>query len=201
MTNVFKTYKCHKVVEAAKIAEVRAADGDGKTLFFAADDGTMVQAVVDAAFVAKHNPQAGGYVVKYAGGYESYSPGEPFETGYDLVEPETVTQLTVAGEVYETGDGKRFAVTDAKSGQVVLVDEAGLTDSERSAFVASGKIAPPVETPAPAAEAPAAEVAAAPAEETKRIVGDATADADGSGEQAPAPAPVAEVKAEETPAA
>ena len=41
---------------------------------------------IDAAYLRKHNPQAGGYYVVYADGYKSFSPAEPFEDGYTRIE-------------------------------------------------------------------------------------------------------------------
>ncbi len=40
---------------------------------------------VDGAYMAKHNPEVGGYWVRYADGYESFSPCEAFEEGYSPV--------------------------------------------------------------------------------------------------------------------
>lgn len=37
---------------------------------------------VDAAFLAKHKPEPGGYFVQYADGYKSFSPAQAFEEGY-----------------------------------------------------------------------------------------------------------------------
>lgn len=36
-------------------------------------------------YMNKHQPQIGGYYVKYADGYESFSPAEAFESGYTKV--------------------------------------------------------------------------------------------------------------------
>ena len=41
---------------------------------------------IDAAYLRKHNPQAGGYYVVYADGYKSFSPAEAFEDGYTRIE-------------------------------------------------------------------------------------------------------------------
>lgn len=40
---------------------------------------------VDAAYMQKHKPQAGGYFVQYEGGYQSFSPAKEFEDGYTLI--------------------------------------------------------------------------------------------------------------------
>lgn len=80
-------YQCFKKVKAAKIEQVLSADADGRTLRFAADtDGNIPQIVVSADYAAKHRPVAGGYFVQYEGGYQSFSPADAFESGYDLIE-------------------------------------------------------------------------------------------------------------------
>lgn len=40
---------------------------------------------VDASFMHKHNPKAGGYFVVYEDGYKSFSPAKAFEDGYTLI--------------------------------------------------------------------------------------------------------------------
>lgn len=78
-----KTYKSHKVVEAAKITGLRAGDG-GLLLCFRASP----QVEVDGAWLTKHAPEQdpwkliGGYFVRYPDGYTSWSPAGAFEEGY-----------------------------------------------------------------------------------------------------------------------
>lgn len=104
-------YRSHKVVEAFKIAAVTrhykmpapkpALGGEsaeenipapevprpvgppeltGATLFPEAY-GT-VPVTVDVTYLRRHDPQVGGYYVRYPDGYESWSPAEVFESGY-----------------------------------------------------------------------------------------------------------------------
>ena len=75
-------WKCHKVVRASKIVAITNA-GNG-----ACDLGLEHLSVlrVSKAFMDKHKPERGGYYVRYADGYESYSPAQAFEEGYTLVE-------------------------------------------------------------------------------------------------------------------
>lgn len=40
---------------------------------------------VDADFLRKHKPVAGGYFVQYADGYKSFSPAKAFEEGYTRI--------------------------------------------------------------------------------------------------------------------
>jgi hypothetical protein len=51
------------------------------TTIFPADEG-FGAFTVDADYVAKHKPHAGGYYVQYADGYTSFSPAQAFEEGY-----------------------------------------------------------------------------------------------------------------------
>lgn len=37
---------------------------------------------ISGEYIKKHKPQAGGYYVVYEDGYKSWSPAEPFESGY-----------------------------------------------------------------------------------------------------------------------
>ena len=77
-------WQCHKRVNAAKIEciQLRSATGDpadGADLIFSDPPGSVF---VDAAFLAKHTPQEGGYFVAYDDGYGSFSPYQAFEEGY-----------------------------------------------------------------------------------------------------------------------
>lgn len=85
-------YQCHKRVRAAKIklivpspsifdpADVAQVGG---FIFPEAPDGVVPHPIeVSAAYLAKHEPQVGGYFVRYEDGYESFSPAEAFEGGY-----------------------------------------------------------------------------------------------------------------------
>ena len=78
-------YTCHKQVQALKIkAIVRQTTWQGReTALLHFGDG-YVDIWVDADYVEKHNPQAGGYFVIYKDGYRSWSPAEAFEEGYTL---------------------------------------------------------------------------------------------------------------------
>jgi len=89
-------YTSHKTVQAGKIVEIRplqtALQGqpvvtDLVVTFPAAEvngpDATIIR--VSAEYIGKHKPQVGGYYVKYADGYESWSPADVFEGGYALV--------------------------------------------------------------------------------------------------------------------
>ena len=75
-------YKSHKVVQAIKVLdEVPLSNG----WRIETQDGGHI--VVDVDWYNKHVPEhdatfAGGYLVKYADGYLSWSPAAAFEAGY-----------------------------------------------------------------------------------------------------------------------
>lgn len=96
-------YQCHKKVWALKIKEIVPApiptiaeleailnhpenenvDTSGATLIF--EDKRFAPIPMGKKWVMKHEPQAGGYFVRYEDGYESFSPADVFESGYALV--------------------------------------------------------------------------------------------------------------------
>ncbi len=87
-------YQCHKKVHALKIisitldADLAKSEGretDGTATIFP-ENGRYGLIRLSAEYVAKHNPQPGGYYVVYADGYKSYSPASAFEAGYTLIE-------------------------------------------------------------------------------------------------------------------
>lgn len=77
-------YQCHKVVRALQIKEIKANSTREFEIFFE-DEGSM-PILVDLKWMAKHEPEVGGYYVAYEDGYRSYSPAKAFEDGYDLIQ-------------------------------------------------------------------------------------------------------------------
>jgi len=73
-----KKYQSIKVVEAFQIDQI-----EGTRLYD--EDGGFVD--VSHEWIAKHEPKAGGYFVRYKDGYESWSPAGAFEEGYICMEP------------------------------------------------------------------------------------------------------------------
>lgn len=69
-------YQSIKVVGAAKIASITGT-AIGLSL-----NKSIVEIEVGRAWVARHQPEVGGYFVRYEDGYESFSPAEAFEKGY-----------------------------------------------------------------------------------------------------------------------
>lgn len=105
-------YGCHKEVWALKIKKlVLVPDGSGAVVLTPVGD--YAPFVVLRAYIAKHNPQPGGYWVRYEDGYESYSPAVAFELGYTRVnEAASATDQRGLGSVRmaheavaETGSG------------------------------------------------------------------------------------------------
>ena len=81
-------YQSHKKVWALKIAEVKDTtapgnESDGSRLLVFEDERYATMRVKHD-YVRKHNPKAGGYWVRYADGYESWSPADVFEDGYTI---------------------------------------------------------------------------------------------------------------------
>jgi hypothetical protein len=88
-------YKCHKEVKAVKIHFIDL-NHENSGAFISPEDPGMDRIEVSAEWLNKHQPQAGGYFVRYDDGYTSYSPAEAFEGGYTLIsgdaaEPENRT--------------------------------------------------------------------------------------------------------------
>jgi len=76
-------YQSHKIVGALKIKEVVTNTDFSTTLYF--EDDNYAPFEVDAEYVGKHKPKAGGYYVRYEDNYESWSPAKAFEEGYELI--------------------------------------------------------------------------------------------------------------------
>ncbi len=83
-------YKCHKEVAALKIksieldedqAKIENRDSDGSAMI-TPENESFEAFRVDAEYVSKHKPVAGGYFVVYKDEYQSFSPAEAFEEGY-----------------------------------------------------------------------------------------------------------------------
>lgn len=86
-----KQYKCHKVVVAGKITDLRSP-GSYEFLVGIADQETPVS-LTEAEFVRvggareKAEDEDLGYLVIYEDGYKSWSPSKAFEDGYSLLVP------------------------------------------------------------------------------------------------------------------
>lgn len=76
-------YESHKIVRAARITAIRTGD-EGHTLVVDGGEASREIKPGDAYF-ARHQPQVGGYFVRYEDGYESFSPAAAFEAGYSAL--------------------------------------------------------------------------------------------------------------------
>jgi len=74
-------YQSHKTVWAAKITEMISLDSGTQLLFGEIDK----YIIVTKDWMSKHSPTVGGYFVRYADDYTSFSPAEAFENGYTRV--------------------------------------------------------------------------------------------------------------------
>lgn len=80
-------YRCHKLVHALEIREIKSQDDHlrMKKHYLLVPEGEHYGAVaVTDEWMARHQPQPGGYYVVYEDGYTSYSPKQAFEGGYQL---------------------------------------------------------------------------------------------------------------------
>lgn len=95
-------FKSHKVVEAAKITKVEVHTGSAVLHF--GDDPSILCIEVSESWFNKHHPVAGGYLVRYADGYQSFSPGRAFEDGYTAVDAYPMpTETLTTGQPKITG--------------------------------------------------------------------------------------------------
>jgi len=77
-------YLCIKKVWALKIKEV-TTEGVFEFGNLVPEDSRFQPIIVDAEYMEKHKPEAGGYYVVYVGGYKSFSPADAFESGYEKI--------------------------------------------------------------------------------------------------------------------
>jgi hypothetical protein len=75
------SWKCHKVVKAARIRMIYDAEMPGYQVL-QLEAPTPMHVIMSNEWVAKHKPRASGYFVEYEDGYQSFSPDFAFETGY-----------------------------------------------------------------------------------------------------------------------
>lgn len=98
MPQKLQQFRCHKVVEAMKVEQIRWVE----PMTLIGPGGLEVP--VDRDYMAKHEPKVGGYYVRYENGYESWSPADAFEGGYTLV----ASEATPLSDLVET----KYPVTE-----------------------------------------------------------------------------------------
>lgn len=87
-------YTNHRLRQAFKIddrfrqkSQTNDSYGFKYSLVGYGEDGqTLYSVTVDQSYIDKHNPQVGGYFIRYEDGYESFCPAESFESGNSLVD-------------------------------------------------------------------------------------------------------------------
>lgn len=77
-------YICHKRVFAFRIAAIEMRPGTTGNVFEVISKNRQYKVLVDRAWIGRHNPEVGGYFVRYEDEYTSYSPDMAFEKGYTL---------------------------------------------------------------------------------------------------------------------
>ena len=82
-------YKCYKVVWALKIKDIRLEAGEAwpntRRMVLVPEEEGYTPVTVTREYMSKHKPEVGGYYVVYEDGYKSFSPVEPFESGYTRI--------------------------------------------------------------------------------------------------------------------
>lgn len=123
-------YQSHKVVQAGKIISitppVAGTEADEPALLDV--EGIVVQVMPE--WVAKHSPEVGGYFVRYADGYESYSPAQAFESGY--------TPLSDDGKESFEAAARRLAEENIAQAHKIADLEMALEDAVTKAVSDSG---------------------------------------------------------------
>lgn len=119
-----QTYQSHKRVKAAKItAATRLApesDHDANCPFDVMLEGHDANPVrLPAEMCIRHAPMAGDYLVEYADGYRSISPGNAFEEGYVAIQE---GQATYA-ELFEAAAMLSASLEEARAENEVLQSE------------------------------------------------------------------------------
>jgi len=155
-------YRCHKEVWAIKILDIvrhnegdPKAETDGSALLCPEEHATYAPIKVGSDYMRKHNPHVGGYYVQYKDGYESFSPAEPFESGYTPVQEDAArTQQIERNFTYhppKPGQPERYqGLRNAAYGLAILLDvecpdsrekSLAMTKLEEAVFWANASIA------------------------------------------------------------
>lgn len=87
-------YRSHKEVRALKIIRYGRERGSagsahqpgGEFNWYMFEDKSERSIRMDDPMLARYSPTVGDYLVVYADGYESFSPGAAFEEGYTRIE-------------------------------------------------------------------------------------------------------------------
>lgn len=104
-------YRSHKLARATKITEVYSTPTAHSTTGGVSLNTEHGLIPVGEEWAKKHQPVAGGYFVKYeeGDGYESYTPAEPFESGWTRV-PVAGSGMSSHSGRFETIDGTKLMI-------------------------------------------------------------------------------------------
>lgn len=78
-------YRSHKEVEALKIRGIEPVDAAKQTGRITFEEPGYPPFDAPRSWHLKHEPQVGGYFVRYEDGYTSFSPAAAFEAGYTRI--------------------------------------------------------------------------------------------------------------------
>lgn len=80
--DLYPVYKCHKIVNAAKLLAITEDHDSTETPWLLTFEDGVPNQRVSFEWYRTRKPEVGGYFVIYSDGYTSWSPGEVFEEGY-----------------------------------------------------------------------------------------------------------------------
>jgi hypothetical protein len=78
-------YKCHKIVRAAQITTIVNLGVEFGMGCIDSSGNPAYDIYVSHAWIDRHKPQIGGWVVQYDDAYLSYSPDDAFRSGYTRI--------------------------------------------------------------------------------------------------------------------
>lgn len=103
----YPKYQSHKEVSAAKITAVDAGADGSLTIHLEKPFDNVI--IAHEHMKRKPKPEAGWYLVVYADGYISFSPGSAFEEGYTRVggdeDPSEATEDGLKSDDAQAGNG------------------------------------------------------------------------------------------------
>jgi len=134
-------WRCHKVVQAFQIADVQPYGHDLKNdirwFQLTPNDPEMAgKYLVDEKYINRYAPTIGGYYVLYPDNYESYSPPEAFEDGYNRTDLEP-TGLTFGEAIIELKTGGKVARQGWNGKGMYLVLMPGYPEVEANIMTSS----------------------------------------------------------------
>jgi hypothetical protein len=137
-------YRCHKIVNAARITAKEWDAGFDELRLIFGDIGRYI--LVDKTWLKRHGPiHVNGYYVVYEDGYRSYSPKRQFESGYtsmkmNLVKPERPVIISGFPGIGKSNLVKRYpAFADSDSSTFDKADFPANYMTHIKGMIAAGK--------------------------------------------------------------